>query len=83
VLVRTGLIPADGVLLGALFESLATLSTRVYAQPLNATVHHLRTQNADTQGHEVDLMTHEQFVGRFSVREPLGYCHEYFAFASG
>jgi hypothetical protein len=80
VLVRTGLIPADGVLLGALFESLVTLSTRVYAQPLDATVHHLRTQNGD---HEVDLMTHEQFVGRFSVREPLGYCHEYFAFASG
>jgi uncharacterized protein len=51
--IGTGLIPADGVLLGALFESLVTLSVRVYAQPLDATVHHLRTQNGD---HEVDLI---------------------------
>jgi uncharacterized protein len=51
--VSTGLKPADGVLLGALFESLVTLSVRVYAQPLDATVHHLRTQNGD---HEVDLI---------------------------
>ena len=51
--VGSGLTPADGVLLGALFESLVTLSVRVYAQPLDATVHHLRTQNGD---HEVDLV---------------------------
>lgn len=51
--VSTGLAPADGVLLGALFESLVSLSVRVYAQPLDATVHHLRTQNGD---HEVDLI---------------------------
>jgi uncharacterized protein len=51
--VSTGIAPADGVLLGALFESLVTLSIRVYAQPLDATVHHLRTQNGD---HEVDLI---------------------------
>ena len=51
--VSTGLKPADGVLLGAFFESLVTLSVRVYAQPLDATVHHLRTQNGD---HEVDLI---------------------------
>lgn len=51
--VSTGLKPADGVLVGALFESLVTLSVRVYAQPLDATVHHLRTQNGD---HAVDLI---------------------------
>jgi uncharacterized protein len=51
--VRAVLTPADGVLLGALFESLVTLSVRVYAQPLDATLHHLRTQNGD---HEVDLV---------------------------
>jgi predicted AAA+ superfamily ATPase len=45
--------PFDGVLLGALFESLVAQSVRVYAQPLDATVHHLRTQNGD---HEVDLI---------------------------
>jgi uncharacterized protein len=51
--VNASLMPADGVLLGALFESLVTLSVRVYAQPLDATVHHLRTQNGD---HEIDLI---------------------------
>jgi uncharacterized protein len=51
--VTTGLKPADGVLLGALFESLVSLSVRVYAQSLDATVHHLRMQNGD---HEVDLI---------------------------
>lgn len=51
--VTTGLTPADGVLLGALVESLVTLSVRVYAQPLDAAVHHLRTQNGD---HEIDLI---------------------------
>ena len=45
--------PFDGVLLGALFESLVTQSMRVYAQPIDATVHHLRTQNGD---HEIDLV---------------------------
>jgi predicted AAA+ superfamily ATPase len=46
-------MPRDGTLLGALFESLVTLSVRVFAQPLNADVFHLRT--ADTR-HEVDLI---------------------------
>jgi predicted AAA+ superfamily ATPase len=36
-----------------LFESLVTLSVRVYAEPLGATVSHLRTKNGD---HEVDLI---------------------------
>ncbi len=46
-------IPRDGPLLGALFESLVTLSMRVYAQLSRATVHHLRTQRGDR---EVDLV---------------------------
>lgn len=43
----------EGPLLGALFESLITLSVRGYAQAAEATVHHLRTRNGD---HEVDLI---------------------------
>ncbi len=46
-------IPRDGPLLGSLFESLVTLSVRVYAQPAPASVHHLRTHRGD---HEVDLI---------------------------
>lgn len=43
----------DGPLFGALFESLVTLSVRVYAQAAEARVHHLRTRNGE---HEVDLI---------------------------
>ena len=43
----------DGTLLGALFETLMTLSVRVYAQACEARVHHLRTQGGE---HEVDLI---------------------------
>ena len=43
----------DGPLLGALFESLVTLSVRVYAQASRARVSHLRTHGG---GHEVDLI---------------------------
>lgn len=46
-------IPRDGTLLGALFESLVTLSVRVYAQAAEATVKHLRTAAGE---HEVDLI---------------------------
>jgi len=46
-------LPRDGPLLGALFESLVTMSVRTYAQAADATVHHLRTQNGV---HEVDLI---------------------------
>lgn len=45
--------PREGPLLGALFESLVTLSVRVYAQAVEAHVFHLRTRNGD---HEVDLV---------------------------
>jgi len=43
----------DGTLLGALFESLVTLSVRVYAQAAEARVGHLRTHRG---GHEIDLV---------------------------
>lgn len=46
-------IPRDGTLLGALFESLVTLSIRTYAQAAEATVKHLRTAGG---GHEIDLI---------------------------
>lgn len=47
------LAPRDGTFLGALFESLATLSVLVYAQACEARVGHLRTKGGD---HEVDLI---------------------------
>jgi len=53
-------IPRDGTLLGALFESLVTLSVRVYAQASEARVGHLRTHRGD---HEVDLVV-ERADGR-------------------
>lgn len=46
-------IPRDGSLLGALFESLVTLSVRSYAQANEARVRHLRTRGGE---HEVDLI---------------------------
>jgi predicted AAA+ superfamily ATPase len=46
-------IPRDGTLLGALFESLATLCVRVYAQRIGGRVAHLRTWSGE---HEVDLV---------------------------
>lgn len=46
-------IPRDGTMLGALFESLCTLSLRVYAQAAEARVFHLRTSGGE---HEIDLV---------------------------
>lgn len=46
-------VPRDGTFLGALFESLVTLCLRVYAQPAEARVSHLRTRGGE---HEVDLI---------------------------
>lgn len=46
-------IPRDGTLLGALFESLVTLSVRVYAQQAEAGVFHFRTAAGER---EVDLI---------------------------
>ncbi|MGH3743940.1 MAG: ATP-binding protein, partial [Mycobacteriales bacterium] len=47
------LAPRAGPLIAALFESLVTLSVRVYAQAAGAAVYHLRTRNGD---HEIDLI---------------------------
>ncbi len=55
----------DGPLLGTLFESLLTLSVRVYAQAARARVSHMRTQNGD---HEVDLIV-ERRDGRILAVE--------------
>lgn len=46
-------IPRDGALLGQLFESLVTLSVRVYAQAAEAHVRHLRMLNGRQ---EIDLI---------------------------
>jgi predicted AAA+ superfamily ATPase len=58
-------IPRDGTLLGALFESLVTLSIRVYAQAAEATVKHLRTAAG---AHEIDLIV-ERSDGRILAVE--------------
>ena len=46
-------MPRDGSLLGSLFQSLVTLSVRVYAQANEAKVFHMRTYGGE---HEVDLI---------------------------
>jgi uncharacterized protein len=58
-------IPRDGTLLGALFESLVTLSVRTYAQANEARVSHLRTRGGE---HEVDLII-ERGDGRVVAAE--------------
>lgn len=62
------IIPRDGTLLGALFESLVTLSVRVFAQPMNASVFHLRTK--DTR-HEVDLIVESEEGGILGMEVKL------------
>jgi hypothetical protein len=46
-------VPRDGTLLGALFESLVTLSARTYAQAAEATTRRFRTRDGT---HEADLI---------------------------
>ncbi len=46
-------VPRDGTLFGQLFESLVTQSVQVYAQAVEARVHHLRTYEGR---HEIDLV---------------------------
>ena len=58
-------MPRDGTLLGALFESLVTLSVRVYAQANDARVSHLRTRAGER---EVDLIV-ERADGRVVALE--------------
>lgn len=59
--------PPYGSILGNLFESLATLSVRVFAQAAEADVRHLRTRNGD---HEVDLILegHDGSLLAFEVK---------------
>ena len=58
-------IPRDGTLLGALFESLVTLSVRAYAQANEARVSHLRTRAGER---EIDLIV-ERADGRVVALE--------------
>ncbi len=58
-------IPRDGSLLGALFESLVTLSVRTYAQANEARVNHLRTRGGER---EIDLII-ERRDGRVVAAE--------------
>ena len=58
-------IPRDGTFLGALFESLVTLSVRVYAEASESGVKHFRTHRGD---HEVDLIV-ERDDGRVVALE--------------
>lgn len=58
-------MPRDGTLLGALFESLVTLSVRTYAQAHEVHVRHLRTRGGE---HEVDLIV-ERGDGRIVALE--------------
>ncbi len=62
-------IPRDGTFLGALFESLVTLSLRAYAQTSDTEVKHFRTHRGD---HEADLIL-ERDDGRIvAVEVKLG-----------
>ena len=58
-------VPRDGPLLGALFQSLVTLSVRAYAQQNEARVHHLRTHGGER---EIDLIV-ERGDGRVVALE--------------
>ena len=58
-------MPRDATLLGALFESLVTLSVRVYAQANEARVSHLRTRAGER---EIDLIV-ERADGRVVALE--------------
>jgi predicted AAA+ superfamily ATPase len=61
-------IPRNGTLLGALFESLATLSIRVYAAHSEAHVGHLRTARGR---HEIDLIVERADGGVLAIEVKL------------
>jgi predicted AAA+ superfamily ATPase len=58
----------EGHLLGLLFESLVTLSVRVYAQAAEAKVFHLRTKGGE---HEVDLIVERGDGGVVAIEVKL------------
>jgi predicted AAA+ superfamily ATPase len=59
---------ATGTWLGALFESLATQSVRVYASAAAARVGHLRTKNGD---HEIDLIVEGENLSCIAIEAKL------------
>jgi uncharacterized protein len=60
------IVAREGTLLGALFESLVTLSVRVYAQAAEARTAHLRTWSGN---HEIDLIVeHGQRITAIEVK---------------
>lgn len=61
-------VPRGGTLLGGLFESLAALSVRVFAQAAHAQVWHLR----DRDGHEVDLIVERDDGRVLAIEVKLG-----------
>ena len=61
-------IPRDGTLLGSLFESLATLTVRVFAQSADARTYHLRTEEGR---HEVDLIVERDDGGIVALEVEL------------
>ncbi|MTV27174.1 ATP-binding protein [Nitriliruptoraceae bacterium ZYF776] len=58
----------DGTYLGQLFESLATLSVRVFAQSADARVFHVRTRDAE---HEIDLLVERDDGGVVALEVKL------------
>jgi predicted AAA+ superfamily ATPase len=61
-------IPRDGTLLGALFESLATQSVRVYAARNDAKTKHLRTMRGR---HEIDIVVERPDGGVVAIETKL------------
>ncbi|WP_353865363.1 ATP-binding protein [Svornostia abyssi] len=61
-------LPRDGTLLGSLFESLAALSVRVFAQAADATVRHLRTQEGRQ---EIDMIVEDASGGVLALEVKL------------
>lgn len=61
--------PRGATLLGALFESLATLSVRVFAQAAEGTVSHLRTRGGER---EVDLIVEGRGLRVLAIEVKLG-----------
>lgn len=62
-------VPRDGTLFGNLFESLVTLSARVYAQSAEASVRHLRTRDGRQ---EIDLIVERPDQRVVAVEVKLG-----------
>ena len=62
-------LPRKGTLVGALFESLVTLSVRVYAEAAGASVSHLRTHRGSR---EIDLIVERPDGKALGIEIKLG-----------